>query len=88
MSVFFWIRGEWIEARNKQITPEPLRGSRDTLIPKLKILRVSNMDMRQYPPHFSFVLPAQFELHSLSGFWGYENRRLFPQKHSLPVWKK
>ena len=27
--LFFWVHGEWIEARNKRIGREPLRGSRD-----------------------------------------------------------
>ena len=31
---FFWVHGEWIVARNKQIGREPLRGSRDLLVPR------------------------------------------------------
>ena len=31
---FFWIHGEWIVARNKQIVREPLRGSRDLFVPR------------------------------------------------------
>ena len=35
MSVFFfWVHGVWIVARNKQITREPLRGSRDLFVPR------------------------------------------------------
>ena len=30
---FFWVHGEWIVARNKQIGREPLRGSRDLFVP-------------------------------------------------------
>ena len=29
----FWVHGEWIVARNKQIGREPLRGSRDLFVP-------------------------------------------------------
>ena len=32
--LFFWVHGEWIVARNKQITREPLRGSRDLFVPR------------------------------------------------------
>ena len=32
--VYFWVHGEWIEARNKQIEREPLRGSRDLFVPR------------------------------------------------------
>ena len=32
--LFIWIHGEWIVARNKQITREPLRGSRDLFVPR------------------------------------------------------
>ena len=31
--LFFWVHGEWIVARNKQIGREPLRGSRDLFVP-------------------------------------------------------
>ena len=31
--LFFWIHRKWIVARNKQIAREPLRGSRDLLVP-------------------------------------------------------
>ena len=31
---FFWVHGEWIVARNKQIGREPLRGSRDLFVPR------------------------------------------------------
>ena len=31
---FFWVHGEWIVARNKQIEREPLRGSRDLFVPR------------------------------------------------------
>ena len=31
---FFWVHGVWIIARNKQITREPLRGSRDLFVPR------------------------------------------------------
>ena len=35
MSVFFfWVHGDWIVARNKQIVREPLRGSRDLFVPR------------------------------------------------------
>ena len=37
MSVlFFWVHGEWIVARNKQIEREPLRGSRDLFVPRYR----------------------------------------------------
>ena len=32
--LFFWVHGEWIVARNKQIAREPLRGSRDLFVPR------------------------------------------------------
>ena len=32
--LFFWVHGEWIVARNKQIVREPLRGSRDLFVPR------------------------------------------------------
>ena len=32
--LFFWVHGVWIVARNKQITREPLRGSRDLFVPR------------------------------------------------------
>ena len=32
--LFFWVYGVWIVARNKQITREPLRGSRDLFVPR------------------------------------------------------
>ena len=32
--LYFWVHGEWIVARNKQITREPLRGSRDLFVPR------------------------------------------------------
>ena len=32
--LFFWVHGEWIVARNKQIAREPLRGSRDLFDPR------------------------------------------------------
>ena len=32
--LFFWVHGEWIVARNKQIGQEPLRGSRDLFVPR------------------------------------------------------
>ena len=39
MSVFFfWVHGEWIVARNKQINREPLRGSRDLFVPTLRFI--------------------------------------------------
>ena len=31
---FFWVHGEWIVARNKQIGREPLRGSHDLFVPR------------------------------------------------------
>ena len=31
---FFWVHGEWIVARNKQINREPLRDSRDLFVPR------------------------------------------------------
>ena len=31
--LFFWVHGEWIVARNKQIAREPLRVSRDSFVP-------------------------------------------------------
>ena len=30
--LFFWVYGVWLVARNKQITREPLRGSRDLFV--------------------------------------------------------
>ena len=32
--LFFWVHGVWIVARNKQITREQLRGSRDLFVPR------------------------------------------------------
>ena len=32
--LFFWVHGEWIVARSKQIVREPLRGSRDLFVPR------------------------------------------------------
>ena len=32
--LFFWVHGELIVARNKQIDREPLRGSRDLFVPR------------------------------------------------------
>ena len=32
--LIFWVHGEWIGARNKQIVREPLRGSRDLFVPR------------------------------------------------------
>ena len=36
--LFFWVHGEWIVARNKQIAREPLRGSRRFVCPALRFI--------------------------------------------------
>ena len=51
--LFFWVHGEWIVARNKQIDREPLRGSRDLFVPRLRFI-----------PHE----PRKKDTHSLSGY--------------------
>ena len=54
--LFFWVHGEWNVARNKQIDPEPLCGSRDLFVPRYDSLPYEPIKKDTHSLNTSFCL--------------------------------